>query len=73
MAGAGEDKGVGGAFGGAPGFVGGVADVTCSHALEGGVMHPAGVGEDGGRVCGGGGHGAMIAQLWQGVMVGVMG
>ena len=34
-----------------PSLVGGVADVTCGHALEGGILHLPGVGEDGGGVC----------------------
>ena len=48
--GAGEDEGVGGALGGAPGLFGGVPDVSGGHALDGGAVHAAGVGEDGGGV-----------------------
>ncbi len=47
VAGAGEDKGVDGAFGGAPSFVGGVANVAGGHSLEGRGVHVLSVGEYG--------------------------
>ncbi len=50
LASAGKDQGIGGALGGAPGFVGGVTDVAGSHALKGGFLHLAGIGEDGGGI-----------------------
>ena len=57
LAGAGEDEGVDGAPGGAPGIFGGVAHVSRCKLLEGGVVHASGVGEDGCWVGGGGSHG----------------
>ncbi len=65
LGGAGEDEGLGGAEGGAPGFFGGVTGVSGGELPEGGVVHGAGVGEDGWGVGCGGGHGwGIIARGW---------
>ena len=64
FAGACKDEGVDGALGGAPGLFGGVTHVSRCKPLEGGVVHTASVGEDRCRVGRGGGHGTMIALLW---------
>ena len=45
-----EDEGVDGALGGAPSLFGGGPDVSGGHTFEGGAVHAAGVGEDGGGV-----------------------
>ena len=46
----GEDQGIDGALGGAPCLFGGVPYVSRGEALEGNVVHAAGVGKDGGGV-----------------------
>ncbi len=57
LAGTGQDQGVYGVFGGAPGFFSGVSGVSGCKLPEGGVVHVSGVGEDGWGVGCGGGHG----------------